>query len=281
MARSNVVETQMNGLDASQIEQLKQISDHLRTERQARSISLEEIAVKTYIPLRLLQALDQGEVERLPEPIFIQGFIRRYADMVGLDGANLAKTFNANPSPLVSTMPELEPVKIVRSVDYAVEKQAKEPRALPKLNHKLLAAILTGLGVLGLGAAAIALFNLNKPKLATNLGSKPAITNNETTKRSSAKPEVSPRSTQATPIQVAVNLVDDSWVEVVVDGKPDFEGTLSKGDKRTWKAQKSLVLRSGNAAAVLVSYNQGQAKPLGEPGTIREISFPPPAVPPN
>lgn len=85
----------MNHLNSTQVEQLKEIGAHLRQYREEQSISTEEVAAKTFIPLRLLKALEEGQLDQLPEPIFVQGFIRRYADAIDLDGAALSKTFPA------------------------------------------------------------------------------------------------------------------------------------------------------------------------------------------
>jgi cytoskeleton protein RodZ len=87
-------------LDVSQIEQLKQIASYLATQRQEKKIPLEKIAKETFIPLRLLQALESNQFERLPEPVYIRGFIRRYADSVGLDGNQVANGFQVEPAPL-------------------------------------------------------------------------------------------------------------------------------------------------------------------------------------
>ncbi len=76
----------MTPLNEAQLEQLKEISTHLRQVRQQKSIRIEEISEKTMIRLGVLEALEQERFEELPEPIFLQGFIRRYADALGLDG---------------------------------------------------------------------------------------------------------------------------------------------------------------------------------------------------
>jgi cytoskeletal protein RodZ len=83
-------------LSEVQLEQLKQIGTYLRQARQEKSILIEKIAAQILIRSTLLQALEEAQLEELPEPIFIQGFIRRYADALGLDGNTLANTFVTN-----------------------------------------------------------------------------------------------------------------------------------------------------------------------------------------
>lgn len=298
----------MKELDLSQIEQLKNIGAYLAQVRQEKAMSLEEIAVKTYIPLRLLQALEQGQVERLPEPVFVQGFIRRYADMLGLDGQSVSKTFTSgSPSETNQQTPG-----VAATVAPRVERQAEpatlEPQAAPEQPQPSrsappVAAIASlALGVLLLSGGILwAATNLMKRPQVASDANKAAPTNSQTqtSVESTASPQppgssqvASPETTTAplaqtnptpavnqtgatAPIQVAINLSAESWLQVTADGKTEFEGTLKKGEQRTWTAKKSLTIQSGNAGAVSISYNQGDAKVLGELGEVKDISFPP------
>ncbi len=79
-----------------QQEQLKEIGAYLAQVRQEKSIRVEEIAAKTLIRQTFLEALEEGRFEDLPEPIYVQGFIRRYGDILGLDGTSLARSFAIN-----------------------------------------------------------------------------------------------------------------------------------------------------------------------------------------
>ncbi|MEH2383869.1 MAG: helix-turn-helix domain-containing protein [Nostoc sp.] len=86
----------MTLLNQAQVEQLKEITTHLRQVRQEKSIRIEEIASQTLIRAGVLQALEEERFEELPEPIFVQGFIRRYGDALGLDGNALSHTLISN-----------------------------------------------------------------------------------------------------------------------------------------------------------------------------------------
>ena len=56
----------------------------LRRQREMREIDLHEIAERTKISLRYLQAMEQDRFELLPAPVFARGFLREYAKYVGL-----------------------------------------------------------------------------------------------------------------------------------------------------------------------------------------------------
>ena len=256
-------------LDSTQVEQLRQIGEHLGAERQQQSVSLEEVAVKTYIPLRLLQALEDGQIDRLPEPVFIQGFIRRYADVLGLNGTDLAKTFVTEPAPVTSILPELEPISAAppaQKVRTALSRDRNATRSyLPAMALGGVAAVLLGIG-------AVSLFNKLKPVSPPKVAS--AIATPALSPKSSPASELAKPSSTTEPVQVAVEAVEDSWVWIEADGKPTFEGMLKQGEKKTWAAQKALKLGSGNAGGVKFSYNQAEPKLLGTRGSTTEVTLP-------
>jgi cytoskeletal protein RodZ len=57
----------------------------LRRERELRRISLREVAEATKVNLRYLQALENDDFEQLPGGVFNRGFVRAYAQFVGID----------------------------------------------------------------------------------------------------------------------------------------------------------------------------------------------------
>jgi cytoskeletal protein RodZ len=63
---------------------MESLGHYLRHEREVRQISLEEIAQTTRIPLRMLQHIEQDELDSLPGEVFTRGFLKSYARSVGL-----------------------------------------------------------------------------------------------------------------------------------------------------------------------------------------------------
>ncbi len=63
---------------------MESIGRYLKTEREVRQISLEELAQTTRIPLRHLASLEDDRLERLPGDVFVRGFLKSYAKAVGL-----------------------------------------------------------------------------------------------------------------------------------------------------------------------------------------------------
>jgi cytoskeletal protein RodZ len=290
-------EFKMGRLNAAQVEQLKAISADLRQQRQQAQVSLEEVAIKTYIPLRILQALEAANAEQLPEPVFVQGFIRRYGDLIGLDGTAIAKTFSTEtdlfkavaPTPL-RTEPQPQPPlgkptppKISRA-DSSARPTSPQSRPQTGLQGKPASSqtsVYYALaGILGLGVVAGAVY-LALPSLLANLHLQPlnsAIAPSPTSQPTPPKAAPKPKTQKTAPppatgktVQAAVSLTDECWLSVVVDGTSVFEGVLSKGEKRTWQAKQELTLTAGNAGALTVAFNDRKASVFGAPGQVKEV----------
>ncbi|MDZ8105692.1 MAG: helix-turn-helix domain-containing protein [Nostoc sp. DedQUE12a] len=72
------------------IDSLRQIGQQLQKTRQSKGLSLYHIHFSTHIRMELIEALENGNLQELPDDIYLRGFIRRYGDALGLDGVALA-----------------------------------------------------------------------------------------------------------------------------------------------------------------------------------------------
>lgn len=66
------------------------IGERLRRAREARAMSLDDVANQTRIPTRHLQHIEQEDWDALPAPTYAIGFTRNYATAIGLDGPAIA-----------------------------------------------------------------------------------------------------------------------------------------------------------------------------------------------
>src|SRR4028118_716833 len=67
------------------------VGERLQVAREARGLSLEDVATQTRIPIRHLQHIEREEWEALPAITYCVGFVRSYGNIVGLDGAQLGQ----------------------------------------------------------------------------------------------------------------------------------------------------------------------------------------------
>ena len=64
---------------------VENFGSYLKHERELRGVPLEEISGATKIHIRFLQALEDNQFDELPGEVFIKGYIRSYANIIGSD----------------------------------------------------------------------------------------------------------------------------------------------------------------------------------------------------
>lgn len=75
--------------DLGQYDRRGTIGDRLRAAREARGMSLDDVATRTRVPVRHLNAIEAGDWDALPAITYAIGFAKSYAGAVGLDPAEV------------------------------------------------------------------------------------------------------------------------------------------------------------------------------------------------
>lgn len=73
------------------IEEIKNIGELFKQRRKELNLSLKEAENATSIRSNYLQAIEEGEVQKLISPIYAQGFVKQYAIFLGMDGDKIIK----------------------------------------------------------------------------------------------------------------------------------------------------------------------------------------------
>lgn len=77
----------------SEVNGLHEIGPQLRAAREAREISLDLAEEETKIRKKYLLALENGTPEVIPGDVYVRGFLRSYANWLGLDGPALVDAY--------------------------------------------------------------------------------------------------------------------------------------------------------------------------------------------
>jgi cytoskeletal protein RodZ len=80
-------------------ESLIKIGGMFKERRCERNLSLKEIETATSIRMNYLKAIEEGELFNLISPVYAQGFIKQYAQFLGLDGNRILKEQAPNLKP--------------------------------------------------------------------------------------------------------------------------------------------------------------------------------------
>lgn len=84
----------LTSVKPDQLHSAQTLGDLLRNARLQTGVQLEEVALRTYIKLPYLQALEDNGYEQLPAAVYTSGYIRQYAKLLGLDGNELVQRYH-------------------------------------------------------------------------------------------------------------------------------------------------------------------------------------------
>jgi cytoskeletal protein RodZ len=234
--------------------------DWLKRQREMREISLRDIADRTKISMRYLEAMEDNRFDLLPAPIFAKGFLREYARYVGLSPDEVVNHYLAVQQ---QQSPEEEGVK----KDQTLVNRPHRVKPVRSWTYGLFLA----LSVLAL-VAVVSLLAWYADRRRAN----PASDATPPPIAAPAEPVAVPTATPASerpsaPLEVTLDFTADCWVDVKVDGKPFVAEQRVQGESLPVAAQQSVDIKLGDAGAVEIQVN-GQTYPLnGKPGEVREL----------
>ena len=238
--------------------------EELRRERLVRDISLEEISSATKISVRLLKALEAGDLSVLPSPAFTRGFIRAYARHLGIDPEEKVNAYRADLA--AASSPIEPPHGMARSRFW---------RARRATVGTIVGGVVAVLLVLGFIASPERQKHPTTPQAAPPPAAPVAFKNvavsNEPTPilQDPADEASAPRKT------LALEFDEDSWAKIDADGETVLMGLIKRGDVRRFQARDGFRLTLGNAGAVRVSLDGRPLDPLGAAGeVIRDVPVP-------
>jgi transcriptional regulator with XRE-family HTH domain len=209
-----------------------ELGSSLREARVRRGIALAQVAAETRIRARYLQALEEERFERLPGSAYAKGFLRVYADYLGLDGQLFVDEYNArfdgNGVPAAPQQLELKPRPLLR---YGVVTGV----LLLALTGGLIAWQLSSPSPRPSGPATAAAKATGTPAPATTTPARPITVQPRRARLASAAALVL-RATQGR-----------CWLSVrqrSEQGRHLFEGTLDQGESRRFAVGR-LWIRVG------------------------------------
>jgi cytoskeletal protein RodZ len=216
----------------------------LRRQREMREISLRDIADRTKISLRYLEAMETNRFDLLPAPVFAKGFLREYARYVGLSPDEVVNHY-------LSAFPQPEEPN-----DEAHGRpRAGRPPVRPSVGGRTwsygLVLTVAGLVLLALVALAAWLADRRPSNPAVGAGG-PAIAAPPLPTQPPAAPVPdSPRS----PLEVNLDFARECWVEALIDSRNTLSELRVQGESLQLEAERTVVLTLGDGGAVEIHVN--------------------------
>jgi cytoskeleton protein RodZ len=250
---------------------LQEVGQRLKQAREAQGLSLDEISARTRITVRHLKALEEGAEGELPEVFYVRGFLKKYAEVVGLSPGDVADAYRSAPVP-TAPLPDLRQgpgrlgyylviaallIGLLALAWYFQPRvsvvEAPTATSSPEIAGSSLPTVSPS------PASAVSAEPVSSAvPVATGVAAVPTVV---------PSPSPSPVPTARTQVVVALKWVGRSWVEVRVDGKLVLEGILSSGASRQFTGRE-IEVSAGNAGGLKVDVD---GKELGLFGKYGEV----------
>jgi cytoskeleton protein RodZ len=286
------------------------LGGYLRSLREAKGGSLEDMARSTRVGIRHLEALEEERLADLPSPVFVRGFIRaycgflrespepalgRYQELAGTRAAAHAASAPAGPrntwasSSVVVGLVLLLVLGVgLVLVNLSVKKSGGTPVATAKTEPSSPVSAVAPASTPATTAppvvsAAPAHAPAPAPASPAPVATEPArLTPPTATSTPAPSPPVARPASGTTGTggqRLVIRAVEPTWVRVQTDEGRIAEELLPAGASREWAAEHRFLLTIGNAGGVELTLN-GKALPsLGAKGTvIQRLELPAPAA---
>ncbi|MDB5687893.1 MAG: hypothetical protein JWR77_2482 [Rhizorhabdus sp.] len=230
------------------------VGAELAATRKAQKLEIADIADRTRIPARHIAAIERGDFEDLPALPYSAGFVKTYANMLGLDGQALSRAFRD---------------EVGEGDRSAFEPEAYQPADPSRVPSRLLAMVALGVALL-LGMAYLLLrFEGDSSELAKLAADTPE----------EVVPAPKPLAPIAAPAAVqpavpsgpiAVMASEDAWLKISErTGSTLYMGVLKAGERFELPATAiDPVLRTGRPQSIKVMLGETALPPVGEPDRL-------------
>jgi cytoskeletal protein RodZ len=224
-----------------------EIGNSLREARMRQGLEFPRIETETKIRGKYLRALEEEQFEVLPGDTYVKGFLRTYADYLGLDGQLYVDEYNSR-----FTTAE-EPT--------AAPSTPRRRRARPVESNLVVVALAGIVAVTVLVVVGLAGIGSGSPEQTPLVDTSPDQTTTPDTATGPATTTAQQPAGQARPAKARLVLTavrGECWVQVRangVSGRLLYEGTLEIGQTQRFMRHQRLWLELGAPANVDAKLN--------------------------
>ena len=238
------------------------VGERLRVAREAKKLSLDDVARQTRIPVRHLEHIEREEWDALPAITYSVGFARSYANVVDLDGAQIGAEVRQQ-------LGGIRPGNTAAAPYY----EPADPARVPPRSIAIAAAVIAVLLVIGYLVWRSSAIGEDSPAdVAITQADEPAAANQAAPRP--ARPAPAPPPSNG---PVVLTAAEDVWLRIdqAGGGAPLYMGILKAGQTYQVPAgAQSPRIRTARANVLRVSVGGAEVPPLGPPETtISNVSL--------
>lgn len=247
-----------------ELEKIENLGQHLKNIREEKKIPVAQVAQELKTSMDIIQAIEANEYDVLPAPIYVKGYLRSYANYLGLDSDAIVdlykKRYPAEPKQELILEGEKFP-----GINFNWQKLLR-----PKI---LIPICAVPLAIIILIVLLLARPGKNEP-VTPQIPIKPTPIKETIPVPQEQEPpaKIIQPSALATPLKTPISLTAKTtaavWLRVQADEKLIFEGILTQGEEKNWTAVTEFKLRIGSPGSLNLSVNEqelGRISPYGGP----------------
>lgn len=260
------------------IKSLKDLGEYLMNERKRAGITIEQIQKQTKIRIKYLVAIENGDFTAIPGgSVYVKGFLKNYVDVIGLDSNIIIELYKK-----IWNEPEKE-----KSPDIPSKQETTE------LHNMVIEPRIVGVTILIVMFLVLSIVSIRFFRNRNFSGeiTPPIVQQEPVDIIKEPVLEESPEEETEIMVEIVedtnrrtIYVIDDEFIEVALevaydrcwisvnkDDSDDYEGSLTAGELKTWRAEKDISIRIGNPAVVNITVN---GKDLGRSaGQARDFIF--------
>ncbi len=258
----------------------------LEEKRREKGLSLKDVEQATKIRTRYLEGLEREDFRVLPDAIYVHGFLKTYANFLGLDGERLSREFKDHRVPrrerslgpdVGSRTREFEQPLITPGGLGGAERRRFFGGTLltVTLAVLLLASVIGGLYLIGSRSAGGPADVASEPEAQKETPVEPEPAPSDTkTADESKRGEATTAEAPADTVQATVRVVDySSGLTIRTDGAVAYDQVAQPGFSRTFEARDAIIVEARNAGAVRVEQDGRDVGTLGNYGEAATRTF--------
>lgn len=245
---------------------MQTVGELLRLERERKKLTLKDVEASTNIRSAYLSAIENGNYSALPGETYVKGFIRNYANALGLNGSEYVDLYRNEQRPVEEgVIPQKEEKTPSSPTASSTTEADPAPTSTSSTSKWIVLALIVLIGGGGAWWYMSPKESSTPPPQAPKQ-SQPAPVQPQP--QTSVVPPALPTQPVAKSVVIAAKFNSRSWVQVLADEKEVFEGIPQIGTSMTWQADQKITIKVGNAAAVDLSHNGQPVGKLGESGEV-------------
>ena len=275
---------------------------YLRKSREERHIGLDEVAEATRIRRHNLEAIENDEWSKLPSQVFIKGFLKSYAEFLGLNKETVIHHYLRTSSFEKTTPEALKKTRLQSGRPYLIIVVSALALAfivaliyLNKRNISITDKAFQHLGTQSLGEKMegiaekednnqqderekeillledeVVVEEMNKATLKSKPIDDTIVLEDSTIpmKKEEEKKPLLPR------LILTANVKSRTWIAISIDDTSVKEYLFQPGQTPRWTAEKGFNILVGNAAGIEFSLNGKEVGNLGAQGQVVRVLLP-------